>query len=125
MLARLSWALFKRRRVGTDPLGNAYFQSLDKNLEGEIIERRSVKYRGDPDPTGLPPEWASWLSKTRHEPPAEGEIKRGQQRREAQAELAAHADAEAARRWQEGAMGGGGFTQQLGAEGNASKDKGD
>lgn len=69
--ARLSWALLKRQRTGVDELGNVYYRKLEKNAEGNEVERRFVKYGADIDPTQLPAEWHQWLHKARAEPPTE------------------------------------------------------
>jgi len=55
--------------VGADNAGNAYFTKIEKGLNGDSIEKRFVKYAGDCDPSKLPAAWASWLSKSRAEPP--------------------------------------------------------
>lgn len=36
---------------------------LERNAEGEEVERRFVKYRGDLDPTALPAEWHQWCAR--------------------------------------------------------------
>ena len=45
------------RKVGADPLGNAYF-------EGGKDGRRWVIYAGDNDGSRVPPDWQSWLRGT-------------------------------------------------------------
>jgi NADH:ubiquinone oxidoreductase subunit len=121
LLNRLSWALFKRETVGFDAQGNKYYRLLDKTVEGDIIERRMVKYAGDWDPNEVPPEWLQWLRKVRSEPPTEVEMQAGEASRQVQRDRAESADAaaaEAAMRWQQGSGRSGGgrksqFTQQL------------
>lgn len=44
-------ALFKRERCGADELGNVYIRKLERNAEGEEVERRYVKYGREIDPT--------------------------------------------------------------------------
>lgn len=69
MLKRLKALLLKQKYVGVDNAGNAYFIKVEKGLNGDLIEKRFVKYAGDYDPSKLPAEWASWLSKLRVNPP--------------------------------------------------------
>lgn len=55
--ATIGTALFSwrnGRRVGSDALGNAYF-------EGKKGSRRWVIYNGPNDASRVPPEWHSWL----------------------------------------------------------------
>ncbi|KAL4452305.1 hypothetical protein ABPG75_007967 [Micractinium tetrahymenae] len=120
LAARISWALFKRERVGIDELGNVYVRRLERNPEGEEVERRYVKYAGDIDPTALPAEWHQWLHRARAEPPTPEDIARGQHQRELFRRRVAALEAEdAARRFQEATAGGsgsggrGGPAQQL------------
>ncbi|PSC72342.1 NADH:ubiquinone oxidoreductase family isoform B [Micractinium conductrix] len=120
LAARVSWALFKRERVGMDELGNVYIRKLERNPEGEEVEKRFVKYKGDPEPVGLPAEWHQWLHRARTDPPTEEDIRRGQHQRELFKKRVAAIEAEdAARRFQEatGGGGGGGVRHQLGEGG--------
>ena len=48
------------KHIGSDSLGNAYYQSITK--KGKVI--RWVLYRKGKDPTTLPPSWAAWLQST-------------------------------------------------------------
>lgn len=44
---------------------------------GAAIERRKVRVPGNDllyDPKVIPPEWRSWLAKTRQDPPTEEEM---------------------------------------------------
>jgi NADH:ubiquinone oxidoreductase subunit len=120
LMNRVSWALFKRETVGFDAKGNKYYRLLDKTVDGEIIERRMVKYSGDWDPAEIGPEWLQWLRKVRAEPPTSIEMQAGETSRQAhrdRADMADAAAAEAAMRYQQ--SGGGGsnsgsqVTQQL------------
>ena len=55
--ASLGTALYSRRngrKVGSDGLGNAYF-------EGKKGGRRWVMYSGSNDVSRVPPEWQAWL----------------------------------------------------------------
>jgi len=57
--AGLSTVLYTRRQgrqVGSDAVGNAYFQSKDGS-------RRWVIYNGSNDASRIPPEWYSWMHK--------------------------------------------------------------
>lgn len=56
--ATIGTALFTRRhgtRVGTDGLGNVYYQ-------GKKNGRRWVIYNGANDVSRIPPEWYSWMN---------------------------------------------------------------
>ncbi|HBH27168.1 MAG TPA: NADH:ubiquinone oxidoreductase subunit NDUFA12 [Rhodospirillaceae bacterium] len=48
-----------RQRVGTDPLGNTYYEAPAR--PGYDHPRRWVAYRGRPDPSAIPPRWHAWL----------------------------------------------------------------
>lgn len=118
LLNRLTWALFKRETVGYDALGNKYYRLLEKSLDGDLIERRMVKYAGDWDPAQVPPEWLQWLRKVRKEAPTDLDMQKAEAARQMQRNRAENADAaaaEAAMRWQQGSGSGaeGQFTQQL------------
>ena len=55
--ATVGTALFTRRhgqRVGTDQLGNIYYESKDG-------ARRWVIYNGSNDASRIPPDWYSWM----------------------------------------------------------------
>lgn len=55
--ATVGTALFTRRhgsKVGTDQLGNIYYQSKDG-------ARRWVIYNGSNDASRIPPDWYSWM----------------------------------------------------------------
>jgi NADH:ubiquinone oxidoreductase subunit len=66
--------LTRRKLVGTDSFGNKYFVKHEKGLNGEMIEKRLVKYPSGGafqyDPTKIPPEWHQWLSSSREEVPS-------------------------------------------------------
>lgn len=47
------------REVGRDGIGNRYFAG--KARKGYTRERRWVRYKGDPEPSLVPPEWHGWL----------------------------------------------------------------
>lgn len=78
---RLAFFFLRRRTVGRDAHGNVFYSRLEKDLGGDIVEKRYVKYsRGtnalNYDPASVSPEWLQWLAKTRQQPPgypAEGE----------------------------------------------------
>ena len=93
-------------------------RKLEKNADGEEIERRFVKYSGDIDPTQLPAEWHQWLHKARAEAPTAEDIQRGMHQRELFRQRVAQLEAEdERRRFQEqtggASRGAGGFVQQL------------
>lgn len=59
--ATLGTSLFSWRngkRIGSDPAGNAYFESK-KPVSGQT--RRWVMYQGPNDASRVPPEWFGWL----------------------------------------------------------------
>ncbi|WP_174273726.1 NADH:ubiquinone oxidoreductase subunit NDUFA12 [Sphingomonas bacterium] len=61
--ATIGTLLFSRRNglsVGSDALGNAYFQSK----AGKSVPRRWVIYQGANDASRVPPEWHGWLHNT-------------------------------------------------------------
>ena len=47
------------RKVGTDSEGNVYYQH--KARKGYGHPRRWVVYKGEPEPSKVPPEWHGWL----------------------------------------------------------------
>jgi len=52
---------------------------LEKDLSGGLVERRKVRVPGNDilyDPRAVPPEWRSWLARTRQDPPTEEEMAR-------------------------------------------------
>lgn len=55
----LNSALSGAKKIGTDPLGNVYFQA--KARKGYRHTRRWVIYKGAPDASAVPPEWHGWL----------------------------------------------------------------
>src|SRR5690349_15745757 len=70
----LGTALFTRFRgqlVGTDALGNRYYQ--ERNPRGEDARgrptRRWVLYNGEVEASKVPAEWHGWLHGTHAEPP--------------------------------------------------------
>ena len=62
--ALYSWR--KGTRVGTDSLGNMYFEGPTgaKNAAGNGLPRRWVIYSGANDASNVPPEWHGWLHHT-------------------------------------------------------------
>lgn len=94
ILSRVSWWLFKRQRVGRDEFGNLYHRHLDKNPDGDLVERRYIKYGGEIDAAVIPPEWSQWLRKTRKEPPSDEDIAAGMHQRELQRQRALAAEME-------------------------------
>ena len=58
------------KRIGTDPLGNIYYE--DKRGRGDGLRtRRWVMYAGVPEATLVPPEWHAWLHYTTDAPIAD------------------------------------------------------
>lgn len=59
------------RKVGTDSLGNHYYQA--KARAGYAHPRRWVVYKGTADPSSVPPEWHGWLHYQSDYVPTSGE----------------------------------------------------
>ena len=51
--------LYRGKEIGTDPLGNRYFEG--KPRQGYKNPRRWVIYKGLPEASKVPPEWHGWL----------------------------------------------------------------
>lgn len=47
------------KKIGTDSEGNCYYEA--KARKGYNHPRRWVVYKGDPEPSRVPPEWHGWL----------------------------------------------------------------
>ncbi|WIA09942.1 hypothetical protein OEZ85_010155 [Tetradesmus obliquus] len=76
---RLRSLVLKETLVGADANGNKYYKFLEKDLQGQLVERRRVRVPGNDllyDPKTVPAEWRSWLARTRSEPPTEEEMAR-------------------------------------------------
>ena len=56
------------REVGTDPLGNRYFESRDGR-------RRWVLYAGEADASRIPPDWHLWMHGAAMPPPSQQPLK--------------------------------------------------
>ena len=54
--------------VGQDKLGNRYFR---RNYGSKLREKRWVIYHGEPDGSGVTPEWQGWLTHTSKLPPTQ------------------------------------------------------
>jgi len=61
------WSARHGASVGTDALGNAYFESKKADATGR--KRRWVIYNGPNDASRVPPEWHGWLHGTHDSPP--------------------------------------------------------
>ena len=59
------------RRVGTDALGNVYYEERRPRGDG-VRARRWVIYNGPPEASLVPPEWHGWLHYTTDAPLPEG-----------------------------------------------------
>lgn len=69
--------------VGTDELGNRYYQSRDhKSYDGR--RRRWVVYNGYAEASKVSPDWHGWLHYTFDEPPTEAPLPRRQWERDHQ-----------------------------------------
>lgn len=68
---KLTWALLRRKYVGRDGHGNSYYIRMEKNFNGELVEKRFVKFQGgEYRPEQMSPEWVQWLQTTRRETPS-------------------------------------------------------
>lgn len=56
------------QRVGTDSIGNAYYQ--ERRASGPH-RRRWVMYKGEVEASRIPPEWHGWLHYMSDDPPGE------------------------------------------------------
>lgn len=54
---------FRGHFVGRDDVGNQYYER-----PGKPYTRRWVVYKGDQDPSSVPPEWHAWLHHTTDAP---------------------------------------------------------
>lgn len=61
--------------VGTDEMGNRYYQSRD-NISYDGRKRRWVVYEGYAEATKVSPDWHGWLHYTFDEPPTVQPLKR-------------------------------------------------
>lgn len=60
-IGTLLWSRRNGAKVGSDALGNAYFETK-KAVDGKT--RRWVIYSGQNDASRVPPEWHTWLHHT-------------------------------------------------------------
>lgn len=60
---------FKGSPVGTDELGNRYF--IEKRPKSGMRAKRWVMYKGEVEPSRVPPEWHGWLHYTTDHTPVE------------------------------------------------------
>jgi NADH:ubiquinone oxidoreductase subunit len=60
-IGTMLWSRRNGRPVGTDALGNAYFETAKP---GKGPSRRWVIYEGQNDASRVPPEWHTWLHHT-------------------------------------------------------------
>lgn len=61
-LSQFGTLLFTRlhgKEMGRDDFGNVYFR--ERSTPEGARQRRWVLYRGEPDPSKIPPEWHIWL----------------------------------------------------------------
>ncbi len=61
------FTLFRGRRIGTDSVGNVYYEERGRRRPGQR-SRRWVAYAGLPEATTVPPEWHAWLHYTTNRP---------------------------------------------------------
>ena len=59
------------KRVGTDELGNTYYEAPPR--KGYKRPRRWVMYKGTPEASKVPPEWHGWLHHQTNAVPEETE----------------------------------------------------
>lgn len=68
------YTLFHGRLVGKDAAGNRYFTLKKAPKHGHA--KRWVMYKGEVEPTRVPPEWHGWLHYTVEKPPMERQMNR-------------------------------------------------
>ncbi|KAF6251975.1 hypothetical protein COO60DRAFT_1704507 [Scenedesmus sp. NREL 46B-D3] len=76
---RLRSLVLKETFVGADANGNKYYRFMEKDLSGQLVERRRVRVPGNDllyDLKTVPAEWRSWLARTRQQPPTEEDMAR-------------------------------------------------
>ena len=56
---RLLTLLSGAKKIGSDSLGNVYYEHTARS--GYNHPRRWVLYKGAPEPSSVPPEWHGWL----------------------------------------------------------------
>lgn len=61
------FTLFKGKLIGTDELGNRYY--TENRPAKNRRQRRWVIYKGEVEPSRVPPEWHGWLHYTLDTPP--------------------------------------------------------
>lgn len=64
----------KGKQVGTDSMGNVYYEGRRKAADG--IRKRWVIYKGLAEPSQVPAEWHGWLHYTTDETPDNDNIRR-------------------------------------------------
>ncbi len=62
--------------IGSDDLGNRYYEAKDAKDSYDGRKRRWVTYDGYADGSKVPPDWHGWLHYTFDEPPTRAPLKR-------------------------------------------------
>jgi NADH:ubiquinone oxidoreductase subunit len=61
------WTWFRGKLVGEDSLGNCYYQDRWSKRYGR--PRRWVIYKGEIEPSRIPPQWQAWIHNSVEEAP--------------------------------------------------------
>lgn len=69
-ISLFTWT-YRGKKVGTDSLGNTYYEG--KPRPGYKNTRRWVMYKGAPEASKVPPEWHGWLHHQTDAVPGEGQ----------------------------------------------------
>ena len=65
-IGTLLYTWFKGENVGEDEFGNLYYKSRADSSNGK--PRRWVIYKGENEPSKIPPEWHAWIHHTTEDP---------------------------------------------------------
>jgi len=52
-------ATSRGKKIGKDTLGNVYYEAQPR--KGYKLSRRWVMYKGEAEPSAIPPEWHGWI----------------------------------------------------------------
>lgn len=85
------YTLFHGKLVGHDALGNRYFTLKKAPKSGR--SKRWVMYKGEVEPSRVPPEWHGWLHYTLDTPPTERKTSKHAWQKPAKANMSGTAEA--------------------------------
>ena len=65
------WTIWRSARlIGTDSLGNRYYEARSTKGSYDGRKRRFVKYKGYADASKIPPDWHGWMHYIYDTPPS-------------------------------------------------------